>query len=154
MGHFAGRLIIERSPLRAVSEHTLRNLEDVFARHQRPVLAKAQVERFRTVDPADLVNVTKTLRCNERGLGALAFDDRIHDNGSTMYQQRSRIERNRRLGERFLDPLGQFRRRRERLRQCHRTLRFVEYHYVRKRAADVYSYAQCILPLPILDFGF
>ena len=75
--HFARRLFIERRADRAVGEHPLGDLEDIFAGHQRAVLAKAQIERFRAIDPSDLIDIAKALRRDKRGRGALALNNRI-----------------------------------------------------------------------------
>ena len=93
------------------------DLEDILPRHQRPVLAEARVERFRPIDPADLVNVAEPFGGNQRRLGALALDDRVHHDGRAVDQGHNLIERHGRLGQTLLNASRQLRRRRERLRQ-------------------------------------
>src|SRR5262244_3113598 len=147
VGNFACGSLIERSPHGAIGKHPLRNFKNIFTRHQRPVLAESQVERFRTIDSADLVDITEPQGCDESGFRARPFDDGIDDHGRTVNQQRSRMQRYRCLRDTFLHALGQFHWGRERFRERQRALRFVEYNYVRKRSAYVHSYAQLDTPL-------
>src|SRR5262249_30341310 len=147
VGNFACGSLIERSPHGAIGKHPLRNFKNIFTRHQRPVLAESQVERFRTIDSADLVDIAEPQGCDESGFRARPFDDGIDDHGRTVNQQRSRMQRYRCLREAFLHALGQFHWGREHFRERQRALRFVEYNYVRKRSAYVNSYAQFVSPL-------
>src|SRR4029450_2129602 len=63
-------LLVKRRAHGAVSKHPLTDLEDILPRHQGPVLTKARVERFRAIDPADLVNVAEPFSGNKSRLGA------------------------------------------------------------------------------------
>ena len=139
-------LLVKRRTHRAVSKHPLGDLEDVLPRHQGPVLTEARVERFRAIDPADLVNVPEPFSGNKSRLGALALNDGVHHDGRAVDQGQNLIERHDRLGQTLLNASRQLRRRRERLRQRQRTFLFVENNNVCERAPDVNGYSQSLTP--------
>ena len=101
----------------APGEWRLGHFENVFPRHQRPVLAESRIERLRAIDPANLIDIAKTLGRHQRGLGALAFDNRIDDHGRTMNQRLSFLEAHRSLGQPIEHPARQLRRCRQRFCQ-------------------------------------
>ena len=97
LGHFPRLLFIQRRAHRTVGEHALGDLEDILPRHQRPVLPETRVERFRAIDPADLIDVAEPFGGDQRGLGALALDHRVNHDGRAMNQRQHLIKRHRGL---------------------------------------------------------
>ena len=95
--HLTRLLFVKRRAHRAVGKHPLADLEDILPRHKGPVLAEARVERFRAIDPADLVNVAKSFGGNQGRLAALALNDCVHHDGRAVDQGQNLIQRHGRL---------------------------------------------------------
>src|SRR5437588_567077 len=70
----------------AGGQEALLDLARKAARHQRAVFVKKKVVGLRPVAAADDIDVARTARDHEAGLGALAFDQRVDGNGRTMDQ--------------------------------------------------------------------
>ena len=69
----------ERCPDAAGTVDALGHFQSQFARNQRRIAVKAQVERLRAVAAANLQDIAKSPRGQQRGLGARALQQRIDD---------------------------------------------------------------------------
>jgi hypothetical protein len=85
--------LVERDQHPAAPSHALIDLEPHRPANQRLVLAEEQVVGFRPVDAADLVDVAKAPRGEQRAAGAFALQQRIDRNRGAVQEQRGIGER-------------------------------------------------------------
>src|ERR1700686_4327133 len=100
------------------------------------MLAEEQIVGFRTVDAADLVDVAKALRRNQRGLGAFALQQRIDGDCRAVQEQLPRAETRSGFGDARGHALDQTRGCGQRLSETNMTRRFVKNSKIRECTAD------------------
>src|SRR5918999_885319 len=106
------------------------------------MFAKTRVEGFGAIDPADLINVAKSFGRHQRGLGAVALNDRVDHDGGAVNESSDFAEPYCGFRQTIQHASRQLRRRRQRLSQRQRAVRFIENHRVSERAADINRYPQ------------
>jgi hypothetical protein len=129
--------LIERLPDRTVVQHALGHLEHAVAGDQRHVFAEEQIERIGPVDAPDFVDVAEPFGRDQRGLRALAFEDRIDGDGRTVDDELRRRRRRPRALDRGEDAVGEIFRRTQRFAERHGARRDVHDGHIGERPADV-----------------
>ncbi len=85
LGQRGQRRDIKRRDDLAIAADPLRHLETQHARNERLVASIVQIERIGPVAARDLEHVAEALGGEERGLGALALDQRVdHQRGAVV----------------------------------------------------------------------
>ena len=135
--HRAHLRLVERDEHLALRVHALADFETQVAVDQRLVPLEEEIVGFRPVDAADLVDVAKALRCDERAARAGALQDGVDRDRGAVQEQPRGAERCAGLGDAVLDAVDQPRRRGERLAELQLAGRLVEGGDIRERAADV-----------------
>ena len=128
---------VERDELLAARAETLVHLEGAGARHERRGPLEAEVVSLRPVLPADLVDVARAARDDERRLRALLLDRDVDRDRRAVNDVRRRRGLDRALTQTVPHALRQIARRRERLALSDPAGALVERDEVGERAADV-----------------
>ena len=129
--------LLERRVDLAVGQHALACLEAQRPLDQRFVLLEEQIVGVRAVDAADLVDVAKTLRDQERGAGAGALQDRVDGDRRAVQEEACGRVVAARLGDAGADAVDQAHRGRQHLAEGERPRALVENRDIREGAPDI-----------------
>jgi hypothetical protein len=134
--------LVERLGDAAVGIKALRHFVAMPPRHQREMLLEEQIIGVGPIDAADLVDVAKAARRDQRGLGAGALQHGVDGDRGAVQEQAGIGKSGARLGDAIGDALDHRRRRRQALAEKKPLIGWIERRNVGEGAADIGGKAQ------------
>ncbi len=135
--HRPHRILVELDQHFALRVHALTDLVAQIALDQRLVTAKEQIVGFRPIDAADLVDIAKALRGEERAGCSRALQNGVDRDGGTVQEKPRRTKLRACLSHSILDTGNESRRRGQRFSEAKLPRRLVESGDIGESAAHI-----------------